>query len=104
MKEIIKVIIKEPGRHARVTEVRNELQPLQMLVGGYIEAVTIATDCVILCNEEGRINAMPYNCTILGEPFFGPILFVGRDGEEFDDVPEENVRTLFPALFEGEKT
>ena len=102
MKDTIKVIIKDPWEPARVTEVRNELKPLQEIVGGYIEAVTIATDCVILCNEEGRINAMPYNCTILGAQFFGPILFVGRDGEELDDVPEENVRSLFPRLFEGE--
>ena len=52
-------------------------------VGGYIETVTLATDCCIICNEEGRLEGLPYNLTFCGVSFVGPILVVGVDGDEF---------------------
>ena len=67
--------------------VPNELKPLQELVGGYIESVTMAEDAAILCNEEGKVIGMPYNCEYLGIVFNGPILIVGVDGDEFTDAP-----------------
>lgn len=65
----------------------NELHPMQELVGGYIETLTVAADCCIICNEEGRILGMPENCNFCGIDFAGPILLVGEDGEEFTDCP-----------------
>lgn len=65
----------------------NELDVLQQLVGGHIETVTIATDAVIICNEEGRILGLDPNCNYCGIDFVGPILIVGTDGEEFTDCP-----------------
>lgn len=65
----------------------NELDVLQQLVGGYVESLTITTDAVILCNEEGRINGQEYNCNFCGIDLVGPILIVGTDGEEFTDCP-----------------
>ena len=50
--------------------------------------MTIATDMVIICNEEGLIKHLPPNCGILGCYFFGTIAAVGVDGEEFTDVPK----------------
>lgn len=49
----MKIIYKAPGRSAEVRDVPNTLEALQGLVGGYIETVTVATDAVIICNEEG---------------------------------------------------
>lgn len=77
--------------------VPNELHPLQELVGGYVETLTVRTDpkVVLICNEEGIPQGMPFNCIIAcGDdrgafdcPFYGPILMVGVDGEEFADCP-----------------
>lgn len=77
--------------------VPNGLHPLQELVGGYIETVTVQVkpQVIVICNEEARLKRLPYNCTIEGKdytgefdcPFFGPILLVGADGDEFTDVP-----------------
>ena len=77
--------------------VPNERHPLQELVGGYIETVTVQVkpQVIVICNEEARLKRLPYNCTIEGKdytgefdcPFFGPILLVGADGDEFTDVP-----------------
>jgi hypothetical protein len=77
--------------------VPNDLHTLQELVGGYIETVTVQVNpqVIVICNEEARLKRLPYNCTIEGKdytgefdcPFFGPILLVGVDGDEFTDVP-----------------
>ncbi len=42
-------------------EIANTLEALQEQVGGHIEAVTLATDACILCDEEGRIKGRPIN-------------------------------------------
>jgi hypothetical protein len=98
----IRVFIKEPGKKLRSTHVSNTLENLQKIVGGYIETVTFATNLVIICNEEGKITGLPYNCNICGMNFVGTIIFAGVDGDEFGDVPTkyQDMKQLFPQLFE----
>ncbi len=87
----INVIIKEPGKTARRADVENDLETLQGYVGGYIETVTLCTDLVIICNEEGRLLDLPYTTTICGMDFFGTIILAGIDGDEFADCPRVNL-------------
>ncbi len=87
-KNQIKVIIKRPGEDPHEKLINNSLETLQTIVGGYIETVTLATDLAIICNEEGRIMGLPYNCDVCGVSFVGPIIFVGVREDEFCDVPE----------------
>lgn len=83
----ISVLIKDPGRKPRHVWIQNSLNSLQKTVGGYIETVTLANDCVVICNEEGRLMGMPHNCTICGIDFVGTIVIAGIDGDEFSDMP-----------------
>ena len=85
----MKVFIKQPGEELYEEEIPNTLEALQEKVGGHIETVTIATDCVIICNEEGKVKGLPENCRVCGIDFVGPILFVGVNGDEFCDMPIE---------------
>ena len=85
----MKVFIKQPDEELYEDEVENTLESLQEKVGGYIQTVTIANDCAIICDEEGRIKGLPENCRVCGVDFVGPILFVGVNGEEFCDMPIE---------------
>lgn len=86
MSKKIKVIIKQPGRAPYSTYISNTLKNLQNTVGGYIETVTLAEDLVMICNEEGVINDMPYNCTVCGVQIFGPLIFAGVKDDEFDSL------------------
>ena len=86
----MKAIRKKPGCAPEIIEVENTLKALQAEVGGYIETVTIASDAVIICNEEGRILGLPYNCRFFGVDFVGTVLIVGTKGEEFCDVSGAN--------------
>ena len=84
----MKAIRKKPGCAPEIIEVENTLKALQREVSGYIETVTIASDAVIICNEEGRILGLPDNCRVCGVDFVGTVLIVGTKGDEFCDVPE----------------
>ncbi len=84
----MKAIRKKPGCAPEIIEVENTLKALQAEVGGYIETVTIASDAVVICNEEGRLCGLPYNCRFFGVDFVGTILVVGRSKDEFCGVPE----------------
>lgn len=81
------VLKKEPGKEPVLTAVENTLSALQEAVDGYIETVTMADDFVVICNEEGRIQSLPYNCTLLGDiDLYGTILIAGMKDDEFTDA------------------
>lgn len=102
MKDTITVLVKHPGHTPHMVTILNELEPLQSLVGGYIEALPVSEKLLILCNEEGKLMGLPYNCTLVGEQLVGTIVFVGVDGEEFDSVPLSinQAQVLFPEMWE----
>ena len=83
----MRALIKEPGKASEIRDINDTLEELQGIVGGYIEAVTLTSDCVIVCNEEGRLMGLPYNCDIRGISFVGTIVLLGVKGDSFDDFP-----------------
>ena len=86
----MKVIRKHPGQMPEVIDVENDGDAIRYELGGFIEAVTIAEDLAILCDEDGRFKNKAPNIAFkaLGVDFVGTILIVGVDGEEFCDVPK----------------
>lgn len=87
-KENISVIVKHPDEPVgHVETVSNTLEMFQFLVNGPIEVVTMFEDLAVICNEEGKLRDLPYNCTVLGEDLVGTIVLVGIDGDEFTDAP-----------------
>ena len=102
MADKIRVITKRPGQPPRSVWMANTLKNFQTAVGGYIEAVRLAKDMAIICNEEGVINDLPYNCTICGVQFFGDVVLVGVNGEEFADLPLAftEIKAMMPSLWE----
>ena len=105
MADKIFVAVKRPGEPPRHVWMSNSLENFQRYVGGYIEAVTVASDLVIICNEEGRLMGLPYNCTVCGCDFVGDIVFVGVKGDEFADLPCDwkAFKMMFGNLWEGAK-
>lgn len=79
----MKAVRKKPGEPPEIVDVDNTLEALQKDVGGYIESFQIASDCTILCNEEGKLLPMEPNLLFCGEAFFGTVLAVGVRGESF---------------------
>lgn len=99
---MIWVWLKNPGKPPAKKWIPNQLEFLQMFVEGYIETFTITHDMVVICNEEGKLKDLPYNCTICGEDFVGNIIIAGTQEDEFADVPlsEDLMRKMFPGFWE----
>lgn len=104
MADKIRVLSKRPGQLPRSVWMANSLKNFQTAVGGYIETVTLAEDLVIICNEEGRLMGLPYNCDICGVSFVGDIIIAGVNGEEFADLPIDykSAKRLFGWLWGAE--
>ena len=89
----VRVIIKRPDEEfGHVTNISPSLKNLQKTVGGYIECVTLGLyDCGnihIICNEEGRLDGLEYNCEVCGIDFVGTIIVAAANGEgELIDLP-----------------
>ena len=83
----MKAIYKQVGRDPRQMVIPNELGVLQSLVGGYIETATLCSDLVLICDEEGLIKKKPFNCNVMSYPFYGDLILVGIDGDQFADCP-----------------
>jgi len=89
----VRVIIKRPDEEfGHVTNISPSLKNLQKTVGGYIECVTLGLyewgNIHIICNEEGRLDGLEYNCEVCGIDFVGTIIVAAANGEgELIDLP-----------------
>ena len=79
----MKAVRKKPGEPPEIVDLDNTLEALQKEVDGYIESFQIASDCTIICNEEGKLLPLEPNLLFCGEAFFGTVLAVGVRGESF---------------------
>lgn len=94
----IKCYVKRPDSRLYSTLISNSLENLQRFVNGYIEAVPVSENIVMICNEEGKLRGMDPNFKWLGDVIVGPVIFCGVSGEEFADMPLEF--GVFKELFE----
>ena len=91
----ILVIVKEPGKKPRVDPLfDNTLPALQEAVGGPIETVTISPGVVFVCNEEGHLRGMPYNCCLFGVNFVGTVVALGSKGDSFASLKSSAIPGL----------
>jgi len=89
---LITAVIKRPGEEPVIDRMfPNELEEFQREVGGYIETVTVCSDLVLICNEEGRIDGLQENVNICGIDFVGTVIAVGVKRDEFASIQEKNL-------------
>lgn len=107
----MRVLLVEPQKAPYVKEVERDLESLQAMVGGYIQAVYPYTDPIaLICNDDGKLIGLPPNRALYddnGEMYdivVGTFLIVGLSEESFADLsPEllEKYQKLFahPQIF-----
>ena len=88
----IKCIIKRPDEKiGHMTYISNTLENLQKTVGGYIEVIRIGGGCLLIVNEEGKLDGLERNFQIGHEPVLdiivGNCIICGENGDEFTDIP-----------------
>jgi hypothetical protein len=53
--------VKTTGEVTELDLSSDSLQTLQTAVGGWVQAIDLASDLSMWCNEEGKLNSLPHN-------------------------------------------
>lgn len=74
-------LIRSNGEVSDVTPAGGKfsLKTLQAYVGGYIEMIPFSEDKILVCNEEGLLNNLPYNLSaslMAGRALMGDIVII----------------------------
>ena len=85
------VLIVEPEKAPRMASITGDLNSLQQVVGGYIEAVYPYDDPVaIVCHEEGKLIGLPLNRKLEDYDIIaGTFIVCGLGEEDFDSLTPE---------------
>ena len=93
----MKVIIVKPFTQPYTKEIKGDLESMQAVVGGYIQAIyPFDDDVALVCNEEGKINGLMPNRYLLDRnngfvdcicgDFF--LCYAPCDSEIFESMPD----------------
>jgi hypothetical protein len=90
------VLMVEPGKAPYETQIGSDLQSMQALVGGYIEAVyPYGEPVALVCNEEGKLDGLPLNRALrdadgdIYDIVAGNFFIVGLGQNDFIDLPHD---------------
>lgn len=104
-RNMIRVVLLEPQKEARIAEIGSSLQSMQSVVGGLIEAVYPFEEQVcIVCNEEGKLQGLPLNRALrdsdghIYDIVAGTAFLCDCSGEDFGSLTDAQV-AKYLALF-----
>ena len=90
------VLMVEPGKAPYETQIGDDLQSMQAVVGGYIQAVYPYEEPVaLICNEDGKLDGLLLNRALrdshgdIYDIVAGNFFIVGLGQNDFTDLPHE---------------
>ena len=90
------VLMVEPGKAPYETQIGDDLQSMQALVGGYLEAVyPFEQPVALVCCESGKLDGLPFNRALrdadgdIYDIVAGNFFIVGLGESDFTDLPHE---------------
>lgn len=93
MNNFIKVLVVESNKEPYIKEIESSLESLQDIVGGLIEYINLENNVDLICNEEGKINNLPFNRSIGNDIIAGTFIIAGvnlQNGETIS-IPKDKV-------------
>lgn len=90
---MVKIVLKEPFKKPVVKEVEDTLETWQGLVGGYIGVISFK-DCLMIINEEGKLQQLPPNFRYGRDVIVGNAVFVNGIGADFGSLSDEQIQEL----------
>lgn len=101
----IKVLMVEPGKHPRVTTLKDDLDSLQKAVSigadyqGLIEFVSLGNGDCIMCNEEGKLIGLEGNRRLGDDILVGVFYIMGENEDgELMSLSDHKIR-FYTSLF-----
>ena len=105
----ITVLMVEPGKHPRVTKLKDDLDSLQKAVSigadyqGLIEFVGLRNGDCIMCNEEGKLIGLEGNRR-LGDDILVGVFYIMSENEdgELISLTDRKIKRYTEAFWEPE--
>ena len=94
----MKIVIKRAGQNPEVKEIKGDLNEMQSIVGGYIEAFNITDDILCVCNEEGKLMGLAPNFVFNGDMIVGDVFFCYAGMEDFESLNDEQIESIINAM------
>jgi len=89
MDNMIKVLKIEVGQPPIIKEICNNLDGLQAEVDGLIQVIGLDNNCLLVCNDEGKLNGMKPNRWLGDDIVCGPFFICGDSMEgEFVSITD----------------
>ena len=90
------VLMVEPGKAPHETQIGDDLQSMQALVGGYLEAVyPFEQPVALVCRESGKLDGLTLNRALrdadgdIYDIIAGTFFIAGLGESDFTDLPHE---------------
>ena len=90
------VLMVEPGKAPYETQIGDDLQSMQALVGGYLEAVyPFEQPVALVCRESGKLDGLTLNRALrdsdgdIYDIIAGTFFIAGLGESDFTDLPHE---------------
>ena len=90
------VLMVEPGKAPHETQIGDDLQSMQALVGGYLEAVyPFEQPVALVCRESGKLDGLMLNRALrdsdgdIYDIIAGTFFIAGLGESDFTDLPHE---------------
>ena len=105
----INVLMVEPGKHPKVTTLKDDLDSLQKAVSigadyqGLIEFVGLGNGDCIMCNEEGKLIGLEGNRRLGNDILVGVFYIMSENDEgELQSLTEQKIKYYTELLWEPE--
>ena len=103
------VLMVEPGRHPKVTKIKDDLDSLQKAVSigadyqGLIEFVSLGNGDCIMCNEEGKLIGLDGNRR-LGNDILVGVFYIMSENEDGEllSLSEKKIKRYTELFWEPE--
>ena len=105
----ITVLMVEPGKHPKVTKIKDDLDSLQKAVSigadyqGLIEIISIGKNDCLLCNEEGKLIGLEGNRR-LGDDILVGVFYIMSENEDGEllSLSEKKIKRYTELFWEPE--
>lgn len=105
----ITVLMVEPGKHPKVTTLKDDLDSLQKAVSigtdyqGLIEFVSLGNGDCIMCNEEGKLIGLDGNRRLGSDILVGVFYIMSENDEgELQSLTEQKIKSYTELFWEPE--
>lgn len=95
----MKILVIEPKATPYVKDIPSDLESMQSIVNGYIEAIyPFNDDVALVCNEEGKILGLEPNRIVNYDVICGTFFIVGLGEEDFISLTDAQI-TEYTKMF-----